>query len=189
MVAKVSQGDVTKTNPKNKEMETKMKRFMTKKFVTIGIVTGLVLGGAGAAIAFVTLTGSGSGTGSTTGGATTPQTITLSVHIASNPPILPGGSAVVTFDANNPAANNVEVTSISFGNVTSTDTACNNVIHNALISPFQFSMATVTENQIVPPATMNYVLNTPATLNWANELGQDQTPCLGKNLTLTVNTP
>ena len=43
-----------------------MKRFMTKKFATIGIVTGLVLGGAGAAIAFVTLTGSGSGNGTTT---------------------------------------------------------------------------------------------------------------------------
>ena len=166
-----------------------MKRFMTKKVATIGIVAGLVVGGAGVALAYVTLTGTGSGSGDTLSGAQTAQPITLSVHIANNPAITPGQSAAVTFDATNLSNNNVEVTTISFGDVTSSNSACNNVIHNALITPFQFSMATVTENQIVPHNTSNFVLNTPGTLVWTSEASQDQTPCLNEPLTLHVNTP
>lgn len=53
-----------------------MRRFFTKKVVGIGLATGLVLGGAGAAFAYFTSTGSGTATGYV--GAATPWTVTAS---------------------------------------------------------------------------------------------------------------
>jgi hypothetical protein len=167
-----------------------MRRFMTKKAAVIGVVGALLVGGA--AYAGLTLTGTGTGSGNTTGGTPGTAPVTISVHIASTPAIVPGASATVTFDGTNAGTSPVKVTTISFVSVTSADAGCQNLINTAPLgaNAVQFSMPTVTENQVVPP-TSTVGFTALGTLSWANWVTpfQDQSACVGKTLTLNVTTP
>ncbi|MBO3740362.1 hypothetical protein [Actinoplanes flavus] len=82
--------------------------------ITAGIV---VVGGAGAAYAW-TLKGSGSAS------ATASTVNTLSVSEVSSTPLVPGTTADVKFKVSNPNAFPVEVTGVTFTNVTTTTQGC-----------------------------------------------------------------
>jgi hypothetical protein len=202
-------GDVTKTNPKNKEIETKMQRFMNKKrLVTAGIVGTLLVGGA---VAFATIQGaaSGGGSGGTTGGTAPNVPVTISVTIAATPALVPGGAEVpVTFDVGNASTTqSALVTSISqipvtvkngtgnYGPVSSSNTACQAVING---NPGQFWLTpigststtpvTVMQNTLVGPNVSDQNMPSQGQLSWAST-AQVQNACLGQPLTLWVTTP
>ena len=86
-----------------------MKRFFTKKAVTIGLAVGLSLGAAGAAFAY--FTSSGAGTGSASTGSTTAMTITQTGSVTG---LLPGGpSATINYTVHNPGAGAEHVGSVT----------------------------------------------------------------------------
>ncbi len=76
----------------------KMKRFMNKKVVAIGLAAGLTLGAAGAAFAYFTGAGTGTGTGSVGSGATWLVTQSGSASGVMYPGV---GTSVVTFNVKN----------------------------------------------------------------------------------------
>jgi hypothetical protein len=155
-----------------------IKRFMNKKVVAIGLAAGITLGGAGAAFAYFTTTGSGSG-GTTAGSA---SAVTLHAAIAGN--IVPGdGGQAVTFTADNSNSGAQEVRTISFVSVTSTDTTCNDFL---TANTGQFSMTDVTSNTDVPGSSSNVSLNGTGTLVWTDE-AYAQNACAGAPLTLNVS--
>jgi hypothetical protein len=79
-----------------------MKRFMTRKVVTIGIAAGLTLGIAGAALAYFTATGSGTGHG--TVGTSSP--LAVNVSACTGPALVPGvGTQLCDFTVVNTAGN------------------------------------------------------------------------------------
>jgi hypothetical protein len=167
-----------------------MRRFMTKRVALIGVVGALLVGGA--AYAGLTLTGTGTGSGTTTGGTPGTAPVSISVHIAPTPALVPGGSSTVTFNGTNAGTSPVKVTTISFVSVTSADPGCQNLINTAALgaNAVQFSMPTVAENQVVPPSS-TIGFTALGTLSWANWVTpfQDQSACVGKPLTLNVATP
>jgi hypothetical protein len=86
-----------------------MKRFFTKRAVTIGLAVGLSLGAAGAAFAY--FTSSGAGTGSASTGSSTSVTITQTNTITG---LLPGGpSATIDYSVHNPGAGAEHVGSVT----------------------------------------------------------------------------
>jgi hypothetical protein len=158
-----------------------MKRFMNKKVAVIGLAAGLALGIGGAAFAY--FDGSGTGTGTTTAGSG--HAVTLHASIAGA--IVPGdGGQNVTFTADNSNPTSVDVSTISFGGVTSGTPTCQTFL---TANPGEFSMVTVTSNTVVPGNSTGYTLAGTGSLVWANSNTVDQTPCEGASLTLTVNTP
>lgn len=155
-----------------------MKRFMNKKVVAIGLAAGITLGGAGAAFAYFTTTGSG--TGSVLAGEPTG----LTLHATIGEDITPGdGGQPVSFTADNSNSGAQEVQTISFVSVTSTDTTCNDFL---TANPGQFSMADVTSNTDVPGGATAFQLNGAGTLIW-NDEAYAQNDCAGATLTLTVS--
>jgi len=169
-----------------------MKRFMTKKAAAIGIAASLLVGG-GVAFAVIGLQGTGTGSQTISSGTTGTAQITLSVHINNTPALIPGSSAVISFDASNPNPNPVTVSTISLRSVTSSNATCNDVLQN--LDPNQISMATVSENELIPANTANYIFPHSSTIVWRNDDGTggtpivDQSSCLGVPLTVTVQTP
>jgi hypothetical protein len=167
-----------------------MRRFMTKKVAAIGVAGALLVGG-GVAFAVIGLQGTGSGSQTVQSGSTGTAPITLSVHITGSP--MPGQSNVVSFDATNPNPNPVTVSTISFKSFSSSNAKCNELLQN--VDPNQVSMATVTENELIPANTANYNFAWTGTLVWRLDTGTsgtplvDQDPCLGVPVTLTVQTP
>jgi hypothetical protein len=159
---------------------------MSKKFAAAGLAAVLLVGG-GIAYAVITLTGTGTGAGGTTAGKGGSANVTLSVHIASTPALVPGATVPVDFDATNPNPNPVTITTISFVSVTSTNALCESLISNYP----QFSLAPEVVNQTVPANTSNYGLIPSGALTWANLTSPpvDQDACLGQPLTLNVKTP
>jgi hypothetical protein len=86
-----------------------MKRFFSKKAVTIGLAVGLSLGVAGAAFAYFTSTGAGTGSAST--GSSTAVTITQTGSVTG---LLPGGpSATINYSVHNPGAGAEHVGSVT----------------------------------------------------------------------------
>jgi hypothetical protein len=86
-----------------------MKRFFSKKAVTIGLAVGLSLGAAGAAFAYFTSTGAGTGSAST--GSSTAVTITQTGSVTG---LLPAGpSATINYSVHNPGAGAVHVGSVT----------------------------------------------------------------------------
>ena len=86
-----------------------MKRFFSKRAVTIGLAVGLSLGAAGAAFAYFTSTGAGTGSAST--GSTTAVTITQTGSVTG---LLPGGpSATINYSVHNPGAGAAHVGSVT----------------------------------------------------------------------------
>ena len=155
-----------------------IKRFMNKKVVAIGLAAGITLGGAGAAFAYFTTTGSGNG--STTAG--TASAVTLHAAIAGN--IVPGdGGQLVSFTADNSSATSQKVQTITFVSVTSTDSGCQTFL---TADPGQFTMSAVTSNTVVPGNATASALNGTGTLVWTDE-AYAQNACAGKNLTLNVS--
>lgn len=160
-----------------------IKRFMNKKVVAIGLAAGITLGGAGAAFAYFTTSGTGSG--STAAGSA--GTVSLSASIAGA--IVPGdGGQVVTFSADNNNATSATITTVTGDTplVTSTDSDCQAVI---TADPSQFTLAQVNENGQVIPGDATTQLSVTGLLVWADSATQDQTPCAGAPLTLHVTTP
>jgi hypothetical protein len=154
------------------------KLFVNKKVVAIGATAVLTVGIAGAAFAYFTTTGAGGG--STTAG--TSSAVTL--HAAINTGIIPGdGGQSVTFTADNPSSASQEVTTISFGSVTSTDAGCQAML---TANTGQFSMADVTSDTVVPGSSTGFALTGKGTLVWGDSATVDQTACAGKPLTLNV---
>jgi multidrug efflux pump subunit AcrA (membrane-fusion protein) len=174
-----------------------MRRFMTKKFVAIGVAAGLVVGG-GAAFAIITLSGSGTGSGATTAGTAGTAPVTLSVTFE-NPtanPLVPGATVPVDFDATNGNANPVTISTISFVSVTDNGTSAAAVACESLLSNYpQFSLPTVTTDTTVAAGVSHQGLSPSGALTWTNLNGTggtavvNQTPCLGQTLTLNVKTP
>jgi hypothetical protein len=163
-----------------------MRRLKGKKFAAAGLVAVLLVGG-GVAFAVITLTGSGTGAGGTTAGTGASANVTLSVHIASTPALVPGATVPVDFDATNNNPNPVTITTISFVSVTSTNALCESLLSNYP----QFSLAPEVVNQTVPASTSHYGLIPSGALTWANLTSPpvDQDACLGQPLTLNVKTP
>lgn len=163
-----------------------MKRFMSKKFAAAGLAAVLLVGG-GVAFAVITLTGSGTGAGGTTAGTHGSANVTLSVHIASTPTLVPGVTVPVDFDATNLNPDPVTITTISFVSVTSTNALCQSLLSNYP----QFSLAPEVVNQTVPANTHDYGLIPSGALTWKDLTSPpvDQDACLGQPLTLNVKTP
>jgi hypothetical protein len=154
-----------------------MKRLINKKVATIGLAAGLALGVAGAAAAYLTTTGSG--TGSTTAGTAT----ALTLHATIAGAIVPGdGGQSVTFTADNSAAGNENVNTISLVSVTSSNSACNTFLTS---NTGQFTMADVTSDTDVPGHSTAYALTGTGTLVWHDE-AYAQDACAGEPLTLAV---
>jgi hypothetical protein len=174
-----------------------MKRFKSKKFVTIGVASALLVGG-GVAFAIVTLSGSGSGSGATTAGTAGTGAVTLSVTFE-NPganPLVPGATVPIDFDATNNNPNPVEIGTISFVSVTDNGSSAAALACNSLLSNYlQFSLPTVTIDTVVAAGVKDQGLSPSGALTWINLNGTngtavvDQTPCLGQTLTLNVKTP
>jgi hypothetical protein len=86
-----------------------MKRFMNKKVAVIGLTAGLLLGGAGAAFAYWTNSGSGNGsalTGAPTGTVTVNQTSTITA-------MYPGDTQTLSGNFTNTGAGAVKVGSVT----------------------------------------------------------------------------
>jgi hypothetical protein len=79
-----------------------------KRFLTVGIVGLLTLGGAGAAFAYWTTSGSGSGNGT----STTPSAVTV-VQTSTVAGLYPGDTIALTGDFNNPNAGKAYVTAVT----------------------------------------------------------------------------
>jgi hypothetical protein len=160
-----------------------IKRFMNKKVVAIGLAAGITLGGAGAAFAYFTTSGSGAGTenAGTAGG------VSLSATFGA---IVPGdGGQTVTLSATNANATSATITTITGDSplVTSSNAGCQTVIDNGATD--QFTFAQVDEAGQVIPGNATTQLNVTGKLVWKDSLTQDQTACAGKPLTLHVTTP
>jgi hypothetical protein len=163
-----------------------MRRLISKKLVASAAVAALFVGG-GVALAVITLTGTGTGAGGTTAGTAGSASVTLSVHIASTPMLVPGATVPVDFDATNTNPNPVTISTITFVSVTSTNALCESLLSNYP----QFSMETLTINETVPASTADFGLIPSGALVWHNLTSPpvDQDACLGQPLTLNVKTP
>jgi hypothetical protein len=157
------------------------------------IVAASLLAAAGGAFAILNLIGTGTGTGAIVAGQSAGKgNVELSVHVLSTAPFVPGSTgtngATVQFDVTNPNQDPVLIKTITFAGVTSPDAACQAVI---TAEPTQFVQVanSVTENTVVPAASVDFLLPNNAVLNWVDELNLDQTPCLGATLNLAETTP
>ena len=93
-----------------------MKRFINKKVVAIGVAAGLVLGGAGAALAGWSTTGSGSGSAKASSNVTSAVMAVTSPSASAG--LWPGGpGAALSFTVDNP-----NPYPVSFSTWTSTET-------------------------------------------------------------------
>ncbi len=161
-----------------------MRRFKGKKWAAAGLA-GFLLVSGGVAFALINLTGTGTGSGPVTAGTGGTANISLSVHVASTPPLIPGATVAVDFDATNPNANAVNVTTITLVSVTSSNTNCNNSLSNYP----QFTLAPLTENTLVAAGKTDYGLPISGALTWVNLPNVDQGVCLGQPLSVNVKTP
>jgi hypothetical protein len=180
----------------NNNYERSPMRVLKNKRMAAASLAGLLLVGGGIAYAVVTLTGTGGGSGGVTTGTGGTAPVTISVHIATSPALVPGATVSVDFDASNANPNPVTVKTISLVSVTSTNALCQSLLSNY---PGQFSLGSdvplgaypVPINTTVPANTSNYGLVPSATLSWKNLTSPpvDQSACLGQPLTVTVATP
>jgi hypothetical protein len=137
-----------------------MKRFMNKKVAAIGLAAGLVLGIAGAAVAYFSSTGSGTGSGLV--GSSHALTINQT-GITYNGPggtsdtpkdFQPGDTSSVTWSVTNTGGSQA-VNSVSLASWTSNVAGCDSTMsYNGHAESGWFSMPTVSEsNQDVPTGT------------------------------------
>ncbi len=190
-----------------------MKRLMTKKVATIGVIATVLVGGA-AAFAIVTGvgTGSGGGAGAAAGPGACPVTLTANWDppgtIGPPAPGPAGATATIDFSAKNLGTQPCLVKTISanvvslVGPVSSSVANCQSVIDEQQsqfwLTPATGTGSTSTTNVSVPQNGGSGVmvpnnglatpLPAPGTLHWVNE-GFDQGPCLSQPLNLAIVTP
>jgi hypothetical protein len=153
-----------------------LKRFMNKKVVAIGLAAGITLGGAGAAFAYWTTTGSGGGSSTL---ASSNGTVTLHASFTSGA-LTPGGSVPVTITADNSGTTNLFVTSVVDGATPiAVSDGCNLPDFSLQASP-TLANAAGTE---IPANTTGTVVATD-TLTYANT-DVDQSACKGGTVTLS----
>ena len=153
-----------------------MKRFMNKKVVAIGLAAGIILGGAGAAFAYWTATGSGGGNGTL---AASNGTLTLHASFTSGA-LSPGGSVPVTITADNTGTTNLFVTSVVDGATPiAVSAGCNLADFSLQASP---TMDSNTGTEILAGATGVAVATD--TLSYANT-NVDQSACKSGTVTLS----
>ncbi len=146
---------------------------ITKKRLLTGLSAVAVLGAVGGAIAYWSVSGSGTATGT----AGSPGTITLSGTIANG--LVPGGSEPVTLTASNSGSAPIKVQTIHLVSV-AVDAG-----HSACVTA-DFTMPDVTENESIPGNASNHSLPTTGTLSYANT-AVSQNACEGATLTLTLS--
>jgi hypothetical protein len=148
-----------------------MRRFMSRKVVTVVTVIG-VLAIAGAAFAYWTGTGGGSGTAS----VGTSGSVVVTATVA--PGISPGTSEPVTFAAANASSSGIFVSNLHLASVTA------DAGHASCVTT-DFTMADVTEADEVLAGATAQALSTDGTLVYA-DTGVSQDTCQGATLTLTL---
>jgi len=151
-----------------------MKRFMNKKVVAIGLAAGITLGGAGAAFAYWTTSGSGNGTATT---ASSNGTLALNVSAVSTN-LYPGGSAPVTITATNSGATDLQLTTVAFASLSVDST---HATAGCLATDYSVGTVATTPTDVLAGTTSGTVAT--ATLSMANTaLSQDA--CKGAVITL-----
>jgi hypothetical protein len=151
-----------------------MKRFMNKKVAAVGLAAGLVLGVAGAAVAYWTTTGSGNGTATT---ASSNGTLALNVS-ADSTNLYPGGSAPITITATNSGATDLELTTVSF---VSLSVDATHAAAGCLATDYSVGAVSTTATDVLADSTSGTVAT--ATLSMANT-ALDQDACKGATITL-----
>jgi hypothetical protein len=184
-------------------MKMNMKRFMNKKVVAIGLAAGITLGGAGAAFAYFTASGSGSGTAAV-GNASNVLVVTGTPDGTALTPNGPG--SVISFTVANPSSQNEYITEIdptgvsvnTSSSVYTSASSAQKALWNACDTTFgpavsnsdpAFSMANVTgitDGDIVAGATAQAITET-GTLHM-NDTGVNQDNCEGAPLSLSFTT-
>ena len=150
---------------------------VSRKAAAIAVATALtVFGGAGAAIAYWTTTGSG--TGSTTVSSAN-GTVVLHGTIGSGV-LAPGTSRSVTFTADNAGASDLRVRTIKLDSI-NVDSA-----HSSCVVT-DFSMADVASDTTVVHGSSGQAVAGTGTLAFANDLVNSQDGCKGATLTLNLS--
>jgi len=144
---------------------------LNKKIVVSVSAAALVAIGAGTAYAYWSTTGSGTGSGTA---ASSNGTLTLYASIADG--ITPGGTAAVTYTADNPGSSSLQV-----GTITPT-VSIDSGHSGCLVS--DFSIAPTTSNTTVPAHSTGFAVGS-GTLNFA-DTSADQNGCKGATITLTL---
>ena len=146
------------------------RRPSRKTILATGTAAAVLASGG---VAYAYWSAGGSGTGSGTAESTT-GTLVLSAAFPTAG-LHPGGAVAVTYRASNATDTDLMLGSIS-GTVSTTPTTC-------LAS--DFSLNTVTANQVIPANTANVLVSATGTLSFANtSLNQDA--CKGATVTLTL---
>jgi hypothetical protein len=136
------------------EEQVPQRNHKRRKWVAFGLVGVLAMGGA--AYAYYSATGSGSG--NTQAGTSTPMTIAATITPDASG-LVPGGvPAGVSFTVDNTAANDQRVATIHLASVTAFTDAGHTTPAAGCVTA-DFTVADVSENQIIPAGT------TPAATN------------------------
>ncbi|MEC5175089.1 hypothetical protein RCH16_000076 [Cryobacterium sp. MP_M5] len=137
----------------------------------IAILTGVfLLIGGGAAVAYLTTTGTGSGSAAN---SNVVGTVQLTAHFAAG--LTPGSAEAVTYTATNTTGSSLKVGTIS--HVVSTGGS------GCLVS--DFSIAPVVSNTVVPAGATNVSLTGTGTLTFA-DTALNQNACMGAVVLLTL---
>lgn len=155
----------------------KIKRFITKKVVVIGIIAGLILGAGGAAFAFFGATGSGTGIAYTGNAADLTITQTSITVNSGDGYFYPGDNATVDLSLVNGTGGNQYASTIILSSWTSGNPGtCASTIPS---ETDWFTMTSIPVNANVGPGT------TPegSTTIYFNESGSPQNACAGQTIT------
>ncbi|MCU1657695.1 MAG: hypothetical protein JWO57_2351 [Pseudonocardiales bacterium] len=153
-----------------------MRKFSKKQYLAAGAAAVIIAGGAGTAFAYWTTSGSGTGSGTA---ATANGTLGLHASFASDT-LTPGNSVPVSFTADNTNSSDLQV-----GTVHTVVTTTPAVDATGTCNASWFSVADVTENQVITHNTSGTALATGGTLVFA-ESGTNQDGCKGATITLTL---
>lgn len=160
-----------------------MKRFRSKKAVAVLVAGAIVLGGAGATLAYFTSTGSG--TGNATVGTSTDWSV--SVAAGTGGPLYPGaGTETIGYTVTNPGtgqqelnATSAALTSDVAGGVFDTNTSA--YVDTCLASWFTVTNTTVS-GDVAPAGSLSSSLTVVL-----NDSGTDQDACQGIAPQVTVS--
>ncbi|HEY2297250.1 MAG TPA: hypothetical protein VGH43_05950 [Jatrophihabitans sp.] len=150
-----------------------MRKFTKKQYLAAGAAAVIIAGGAGAAFAYWTAGGSGNGSGTV---ANSNGSVTLHGTFPAAT-LTPGGSAPVTFTADNPGTSNLYVTAVNVDSIATSDVNC-------LAGDFSVDNYNAPGTEVAKGAS-NIPVGT-ATIHMANtDVSQDA--CKGATITLTLS--
>jgi hypothetical protein len=159
-----------------------MRNFTKKRWIALGLVGVLALGGA----AYAYFTNSGTGTGTAQVGTSSAITVTATVT-PDVTGLVPGGiPAGITFVANNSGQGHQLIGTITLATVT----AYSDISHTAPATgcdTTKFTMTPVVSNQDVPAGGPT-ALTATGLLNFLNNVTASQDACKDANLQLTFTT-